>query len=226
MPDDKNLRSNEKSTIRAFLSGEEPTFATVLVGYLTKHFSSFEWFDWDPDVFGQEVQDDFKVKMPIEVRDQIWSMVTALTTDRFYQDVQAFNNICNGLSGGPTPMTSFEPAELAEIAWALLEIGMSDLDEDEQDYGSRFSDEVRGFISFRLSEEGLQPFGPMEFVQNTGGEISMPDDPVMAKAQDDERQETQNDIVQTIENGMAKLQNDLRRLGLASADTSSKMPLD
>lgn len=200
---------------RRMLSGEHEVFATTLVALLTAHFGSVEWFEWEADTLGQEVEDDFGVKMPLVVRDKVWALVSSLTTDRFYHDPMFFNHVCNALAGGPTPMDTFEPATLDEQAWAVLEVRLSDSDTGES--LEEFGAEVAGFVAASLKEEGLRPFPPLEFAPDLGqGGFGMPDDPAMVSAAFKDRQDRTSSIQDQLLANVDRLHRELDALHLAN----------
>ena len=191
-----------KEVRKAFLSGEKPAFATALFLLLSDHFGNLEWMDWEPDVLGQEVEDDFGVKMPPDVRDKIWALVSTLTTDRFYRDPLFFNHVCNALSDEPLSMMVWEPAELDEIAWALIEIGMVDLDKEED---FEFSPEVLAYIAELLRKQGVEPFGPFDFIPDLSIPFPMADDPGMVAQRQLETEAFQAALVSDLEQGVQEL---------------------
>lgn len=194
---------------RAVLSGDVEAPATVLVAVLLKHFGNPEFFDWEPDVLYQEVQDDFGAKMPPGVSDKIWALVTALTTDLFYKDPLFFNHVANALGGGPTNMEDLELATLEEIAWAVIEVGMNDLDDtDEQD----FAIEVQVFVGAVLKREGLGPVAPLEWAETEAPGFNA-DDPTVAAMQTQDREEKVQAMREHLKQQVLGLHAELRRCG-------------
>jgi len=193
---------------RRMLNGELEVFATTLVALLTDHFDSVDWFSWEPDVLGQEVEDDFGVKMPIVVRDKIWALVSSLTTDRFYNDPLFFNHVSNALSGGPTPMQTFEPATLDEQAWAVLEVRLSDSGDNGE--LEEFGAEVAGFVGKTLQEEEINPFPPLEFAPDISkGGFGMTGDPGMVSAAFKDREDRKNSIQDMLLQNVERLHQEL-----------------
>lgn len=200
-----------RSLRRQILGGEHEVFATTLVALLSAHFNGVMWFDWDPDVLGQEVEDDFAVKMPIAVRDKIWALVSSLTTDRFYHDPTFFNHVCNALSGGPTPMQAFEPATLDEQAWGVLEVRLSDSESGEP--MEEFGAEVAGFVGASLAAEDIKAFPPLEFAVDLGqGGFGMTDDAAMVSAAFKDRQDRVNGIQDQLIANVDRLHRELDAL--------------
>lgn len=204
-----NTSGSRKEVRKAYLSGDKTAFATTLFVLVADHFGSLEWMDWEPDVLGQEIKDDFGVEMPPDVRDKLWALVTTLTTDRFYRDPLFFNHVCNALSDEPLSMMVWEPAELDEVAWALVEIGMCDLDQHED---FEFSPEVIAYVRELLRKEGMEAFGPFDFIDDLSIPFPMADDLDMVAAYQLERDARQEALVSDLENGARQLHEQLADL--------------
>jgi acyl carrier protein phosphodiesterase len=198
---------------KAVLSGEVDAPATVALAVLLKHFGSTEWFDWEPDVLYQEVLDDFNVKMPPGVRDKLWALVTALTTDLFYRDPLFMNHVANALGDGPTNMAMFEPATLEEIAWAVIEVGMNDLDDSDEE---NFAPEIQIYVGALLKREGLGPIPPLEWAQTEAPGLAV-DDPSVAAMQTQERAEKMEILREHLKEQVQRLHEELRRCDAAPA---------
>lgn len=195
---------------KAILSGEKDSYGTVLVAVLCKHFDSMEWFDWEPEVLNDAVQGDFGVTMPSAVRDKIWALVTALTTDLFWTDAVLMNHVANALSGGPTNMLDLEPAEAEEIAWAIIEVGMSDLEDNEE---PPVSPEIKAYVGATLKRERIPPMPPMEWAEAptsfSAGDASV------AAMQIQDRQENVEAIRGYLERSLSDLHQQLQEAGVA-----------
>lgn len=209
--------TNKQQQRRRFLSGEDPAFATTLVALVSDHLGGFEWFDWEPDVLGQEIEDDFGVKMDPHTRDKIWGMVSALTTDRFYRDPLFLNHVANALSDEPLNMQVYEPADLDEIAWALMEVGMSDLEDGEE---PSFDPEVVEYLRQLLKREGLPAFGPFDFVGDVP--FSLPsDDPHLMGRLMQEREERQQQLLVELEEAVSELRRQLDALEIRQSNAAA-----
>lgn len=221
------IRSVQRSTEpeiafrRKILAGEIESYATVLVACLLEHFESTEWFDWEPETLITTVEAELKIKLPQRVRDKIWGLVLALTTDQFYRDPLVFNHVCNSLSGGPVPLETFEPAEVDEVAWGVLEVLMSDLDQNEE---PKFSVDVATYVGVTLHEAGLDRFPPLEFAITPGTPaIPMPDDPAMVAAWTEGRVKLKQEILADLEQNVRELHQHLKLAGLV-ADRAPQEP--
>jgi hypothetical protein len=218
VPDNTPVRAFRKS----ILSGEVPSFGTILVGVLIDHFGNVTWMEWDPDSLAEEVHEDFNVELPIEVRDQIWAFVTALTTDSFYQDPMVFNHISNSLSGGPTPMANFEACTIEEAAWAVLEVGMSDLEDNEE---PDFSQEVAIYVGSLLTAQSIKPFPPLDFAVVPKSITAFDASDADAAAMDlQDRQALLEEISTELESRLQELHSQVALAGLQPVKASGKQP--
>lgn len=207
------VNTSKREQHRQFFSGEYDTFATVLFLVLFDTFGDFDFMTWEPAVLVEEVKGIFGVEMPIEVKDKLFAYIGALGTDSFYRDPVFFNHVCNALSGGPTPLGIFEPATVEEAAWAVTEILMSDMDDDEE---PEFDPEVAAFVGTILWDADIKPFPPLEFAPDMGQEsgFEMPTDPMMVGMAVQERQSAKRDVLESVAQGVAKLHADLDRAQL------------
>lgn len=207
-------RAPEHSPVHVFrrniFSGEQDSYGTVLVAVLCQQFGSTEWFDWEPDVLAEAVHDDFGVKMPPAVRDKIWALVTALSTDLFWTDAVLMNHVANALTGGPTNMLDLEPAEAEEIAWAVIEVGMSDLEDNEE---PPISPEIRAYVGAILERDKLPPIPPLEWaVAPTSFNA---DDAAVAAMQVQDRQESVEAFRGFLQRSLSDLHQQLKEAGVA-----------
>lgn len=201
--------ARQREVRRKLLNGERPTYATVLLALLSDHFGTIEWFGWSPDVLGQEVIDDFGVEMPPDVRDQIWAMVSCLTTDRFYNDPLFFNHVANALSGEPLSMQVYEPADVDEMAWALLEVGLNDLEDGEE---PKFDPQVEEYLRQALRRQGYRNFGPFDFLGDSPVDMPFADDLEMAGAYFQEAEQDEQEIMDVLQHRVQDLHQQLKEL--------------
>jgi hypothetical protein len=197
---------------RRQLLADDRTYATTLFLLFSSHFGDLEWMTWEPDVLAQEIKEDFGVDLSPEARDKIWAFVTALTTNRFYNDPMVFNHVANALLGQPLSMIVYEPATLEEMAWAVLEVGLSDLEgEEEPEWGP----EVVAYVSQVLRKEGVPAFPPLDFASD--GDVGAPiaDDPEMAAQFFQSKQEERLQLLAELEERTRELHRQIQQLGIA-----------
>lgn len=126
-----------------------------------------EWgtdlLDWEPETLPRAVHMAWNAKLPQANRDKIWALVTHMTTDTFYSDLNGFIHICNALSGHGVDFEQFDPAEIDEMCWGVTETSLIAPMEKED----RFCDEIVAYMETRLEYEGFQrvPHMLKKFVQ-------------------------------------------------------------
>jgi len=209
-----NTHSPQFKQQQAFMSGEQETFATVLVALALVAMQTAELMEWDPDVLSQELKDYYKVDLSSEVRDKMSALIDSLNSDRFYRDPLFFNLVANSLSGDAVNMEIFEPADIDEIAWAVLEVGMNDHEDDPK---MHFDPEVEAYVGAILQGAGLKPFPPLEWAKDFGQEegFDIPDDPGMVGVQFDKRISTKQALLAELEHRISLLHDHLRAAGLS-----------
>jgi len=133
---------------------DENVHATTLLAILVDRYGLSEIVEWEPDTLILQVKDDFKVDIPSTNRDKIWALVTALSTDLFYNSPEAFMHICSALSGDGANIQVLEPPDPEELAWGVTEIIINDSDNLSPD-PNMFSTEVRRFIGVVLDYHNI-----------------------------------------------------------------------
>lgn len=68
------------------------------------------------------LREDFGVELPEDNENKLQAMLTAVSTEAFHQDVQAFNTICNTLSSGDPGLDELDDVTLPEMLWAMFEV--------------------------------------------------------------------------------------------------------
>jgi hypothetical protein len=149
-----NVTRNRRASIARAL-GDEQSFATTLLvivadEYGLEAFSGSE--AWHPTTLRMEVLESFGVEMPPINGDKLAAAIDIVTSDNFFRRLTVFNTYCNVLSGTPPDFTSFDPADIYEVAWGLTEaLLLSPAEEDEEP----FADEIRHYIGRLVSDAGL-----------------------------------------------------------------------
>lgn len=92
--------------------------------------------------------------------------VGAYTSDRFYGDIQAFNEFANYATAESPPAPGiYEPANVIECAVAVAELALinNELDGSLADDDFKFSTEIRKYWGAILASEGIfTPFPPLD----------------------------------------------------------------
>lgn len=109
------------------------------------------------DVYTEDVlelylrlEEDFHARITEEGENRINAIRLATETDAFYDDLTAFQAICNALYGGDIgdPISSaFDEVTVPELLWATYEVGLNRDDDPE------FSRSIEQFIDQVIAEE-------------------------------------------------------------------------
>lgn len=142
--------------IKAALESPE-TKATVLHAVLRSKYGH-AFYDWDISTIVLELQDDFHADVSDDVVNRISALQLLMTTDVFFNRLDAFMGICNTLASGDPAFDVFDPVTLEESAWAITEAGLNR-------EVLPFSYAIRAFIKQLLREEGFVYEYPWVFEQ-------------------------------------------------------------
>lgn len=133
---------------------DKQTFASTMLIACTSIVGSVEWFDWDPIALKAEIRDACGAHLPAVNADKIQALVLAMTTNQFYESLEAFIGICNALDGDGSDFSTFDPADVKEMAWAVTEVAIN----DQQHAGADdlFCDEIKAYIGVQAGVEGFR----------------------------------------------------------------------
>lgn len=192
-----------------FLNGERPTFATTLVFALIRAYGP-EFLNWDPCTLEMEIQHDFNVRVPRVQMAQILALSGILTSDRFYQDVQTFDQVVNALSCADGEEEQDIPA-VEDVLWAVTEAGLSD-----PDHVGQFSDGIRRYCGVVLADEGFvrAPMG-MSFAIMAQHPVASSDDPSGYSDAYTARDSQVKEVEQWLSQQINKLLHDISELGVS-----------
>lgn len=153
-------QSNPRMAIKVY---NQPALATpLLLAFVDEHgidvlTSHDDDIRWDPQTVEMEMAATSGGCLPQNL-DKLMVAAEVLGTDHFEVSLPDFIRICNVLADSPTDGT-FDPAEVHEIAWAIIETGLllSRLPE--------FPPEILGYIQKTLLNEGFTtPPSPIDRV--------------------------------------------------------------
>jgi hypothetical protein len=137
------------SQLRKKLEDPEAVGTVLLLIFIDKWGTEF--FDWEPETLNRQAFADFGAQLPQINRDKIWALVTYLTTDRFFQNLDLFIHTCNALSNSGADFNNYDPADVQEIAWCLTETSLL----EPPDEGMSFSPDIITYIDAKLKEENF-----------------------------------------------------------------------
>lgn len=127
----------------------EDTFASVLLTLFLDHYG-LEALEWAPETIRMQIEEDFNVQLPTVNLDKLLAAILVVTSNVFYKDLVSFIQLCNVLSGHELNLEVFDPADSAEMAWAITEVLLLDPPEEPEP----FSSDIRDYIGYMLREEG------------------------------------------------------------------------
>ena len=176
-----------------FLNGEKPTFGTVLLSILMKAYG-VGVLEYDGATIQMQVKDDFGVEMPRRVYDQLLAMITALTTDLVYTDVEIFDEVCNALCRKGLGSYRKVPPAL-DVAWAVTEIEIADPAPVGRDPKNKWDDSIKRYIRVVLNDEGIS-FAPktLEFVKSLPPNTHETEDPAIFASSWLSKQEASDEV--------------------------------
>lgn len=217
--------------VREMLLGEG-TYATTLLQWYVDRWGSERDDDdpkriaclyWAPETIRLEIEEVTGVKLPKANFDKLMAMITILTTDLFYNDVQRFIELANILAGDDFQPDEFEPADSVECAWAIVEALLND-PPDEQN-PEPFSDEIRRYLGVVLKEEGyVTPPDILKLALD--GDFSpqvnqdLADDPEMFQAVYEGQQAKAAEVTSVLRDGMTELLAQLEALPLENGSVN------
>jgi hypothetical protein len=138
----------------AFLSGETPTFGTVLVGILLKAYG-VDALNWDPLTVRVQIGEDFGTDVARVPYGKMMSLINVMTTDTVYYSVPVFDATVHGLRGSPgTQMEEIPEAD--DVATAVAEIVMADPEPPKRPgQMTPWSPDIAGYVGLVLDHEGI-----------------------------------------------------------------------
>ncbi len=206
--------------VRALLESPD-TYATTLLVWALDTYGT-ECLGWHPTTLKMEIESDFKVRLPKQNFDKLLAAVAVLTTDLFFKDAARFVQLANVLAGDDFEPDEFEPADSAEMAWAVTEALL--LVPPDADDPEPFSDEVRHYIGLALEEEGF--VSPPDILRIAlGGDFRLKvdgahaaDPELMAEIRRVQAQRA-GEVEAVVRNGLVELLDQLAALPLANGST-------
>lgn len=132
---------------------EDPnSFATTLLVTFIDIYG-LDAIHWSPTTIHWEIQEDHGITMPGPNFDRLMAAITIVTTNVFYTMLSDFSELCCVLSGESASPGMLQLPDAADIAWGLTEGIMMWPPEDEEE--SPFSEEIVGFVSETIRQEGI-----------------------------------------------------------------------
>ena len=197
----------------------ETTYTTTLLLILLDTFGAAPLYEedtdgsWLPETMSDAFRRSYGVDLPDVNLDKLAAGVMLLTTDYFMQDVTYFINICNVLCGNRLNPQVFDPADAAEILWAITEASLIWPPEENS---KSFSPQITAYIGAVLEVEGIS--NPPDVLRiglnqaKTSKLTDFADDPEMYNAIYDTQQSKTADLKENLILNLQELYLELKSL--------------
>jgi hypothetical protein len=129
------------------------TPGTILLFILVDELGT-EFLSWENETIEHEIMAKWKVRPAPENDDKIQALITVLTSNMFYANLDCFVHICNSLNDAGASFEHFDPPQVSDIAWAIAETTLIDPPETK-DQSYRFSHEITAYMEAELEREGF-----------------------------------------------------------------------
>lgn len=141
------LTGHQRETVARILASPF-SMATVLYSICIRHFGE-QVHDWEPETVWMELRDEFGVEIPPINHDRLMALLTAISTNQFYQNWAGFSLISHAITGDENPMDDSDPLLPAQMAWAVTEVKLNDEARHE------FSHDVSAAVGQLLWDDGF-----------------------------------------------------------------------
>lgn len=145
-----------------------PTFRADVAGWLTRpdtkgttllciaidEFGT-ECLTWEPETLRLEFKDMYGVEPAPVNMEKLLAMFTVLTTDLFYNSLEAFHHIVTALNDETADFESWDPIGPEDAAWAITEVGLVDPSGSLEKLRDKFSMEIRRYLGLLLEGSGV-----------------------------------------------------------------------
>lgn len=136
---------------RAVLSNPD-SYTTPLMTVMADRFGE-DFLQVDPATIQIIVHNVFGVDLPRSNFNRLNGGLQLVTSDAFYTDLPSFIQICDILWDGRFDPTVFDPADLLEICWGIIEALLIWPPDREEE--SPFSEEIVNYIGQQLVREAV-----------------------------------------------------------------------
>lgn len=214
------MSDNPVKAAHDFLDGTRETYATVLLGIVLKTYGA-EALDWHLSTLEAQITEDFKVKIPSLVYDQLMGIVTVLTTQYVYTSVSTFEHVVNALCRVGVGYAE-EPPTPDELGWAVFEMAANDPDSFKGK--SPFSPSVAAYIGVVLKDAGFSRLPKILNFANMQQSIpgGLNTDPGLFNAAFDSSSDLAQGVDEFVESQLEKLIEHLMGVGIDPAPLESQ----
>lgn len=136
--------------IRKNILNDSDVLATTALSIFVSDFG-VEALDWFPDTIKREMESLYG-PLPDGTLNKLFTAVNIITSDSFFKDLTYFVEFCNFLNHG---YSNDVVADVAEIAWAIVEAHILDPYPIPQSLYELFAPEVAAYIDRMLVHSGF-----------------------------------------------------------------------
>jgi hypothetical protein len=139
-------------------------FATVLLAGVTDLFGTECW-SWEPETLELELREQ-GIELDEPSSDRLNALITALTTDRFFNEPAVFGHVAESLVGDPVDLSDSPDVDPEAVAWAVAEVRLNHGTNEDV----TFSADVARYVGTVLEDHGLMDAPPgLEFADYPPG---------------------------------------------------------
>ena len=218
------LATLDQQKLRILLRDDD-AFATSLLAVCLDKYGT-DVFEWDPKTLRLSVEEDFGVDLPPINGDKLQSLILVYTTDLPYVSVEAFNHVCNVLSGSEANFRMWDVLSPEEAIWGMYEMSLNvAIDLGPSERPPEYSHEVRRYLGVILKNDGI--FEPPDILRIAEMEDSdkdieqWADDPVMFNAAFDKQRTEKARLLEFVGTRLLELLQELNGLPLHDRDAES-----
>lgn len=209
----KGIPSELKAIGKQFFSGEREAFATTLLSILVKAYG-IGCLNWDGITIQMQVKDDFDTDISRKVYDQLMGLISVLTTDSVYKDVEVFDEIVSALVGHGIGVEQNIPS-VDDVAWVVAEIGLNDPDPVTRNPEDPWKSDIKKYIRVVLDNEGMKTAPKiLNFVPSVHMEKEGMDDPSYYAGIWKSQQARADEVDTWVSGQLSKLVDQLGEIGI------------
>lgn len=206
---------NQKALRDWLLSGE--AFGTSLLALLVDR-SGTEAVSWHPEALREFLRAEVGAEPPQAELDKLLAACAVLLSDEYRALEDRFTAVAHALAGNGLQYEVYEPASVAELAWAVAETCL--LDPPDGPPAEAFSPGVRALISETLREEGFlsAPAVLKGLAEPPSPSLDFTDDPELYSAVYQTQRDRAAEVESVVRHNLRELSRQLSALPLREAD--------
>lgn len=159
----------------AALLQDPETYATTILTVCLIMYKD-ETFKVDPLVLFQWLLEDFGVHLHQDNENKLQAILTVMTTDFFYTDLDVFKSVCKTLLSGDPGIYDMgvfnDPPTVPEILWGMYEVAL--VSDEEVVNTFDYSPEIQRFVDWILKSDIVDDTAPdsLDSLEDEGLDLS------------------------------------------------------